>query len=300
MPDALPIARTTRLGPFEVDRLGYGCWRFAGTPLADARAKVGAAIDAGMTLLDTAPIYGFGETAFGEAEERLGDLFAAEKGLRERVVLVTKGGIHPPAPYDSRKETLIASAEASLERLRTDVIDLFLIHRPDLLAAHEEVAGALDHLVESGKVRAVGVSNYTVAQARALQAHLSIPLAATQPEFSALHTAPLHDGVLDHAQEAAMAVMAWSPLAGGRLARGGDDARTARVIEVLDRIAEEQGAQRDHVALAWVLAHPARPIALVGSQSPERIRASARAFDVRLTRRDWYEILEASLGEAMP
>jgi predicted oxidoreductase len=301
MTDILPLARTTPLGPFTVGRLGYGCWRFAGTPVAEARAKVEAARAAGMTLLDTAAIYGYGETGFGEAEERLGDLFAADTALRDQVVLVTKGGIHPPVPYDSRRENLVASAEASLKRLKTEVIDLFLVHRPDFLASHEEVGSALSELVQSGKVRSVGVSNYTVAQTRALQAHLDVPLVATQPEMSALCVDTLYDGTLDLAQELGLRPMAWSPLAGGALATGrGEHPRLAAVVAELDRIASEQGVARDAVAMAWVLAHPSQPIALIGSQSPERIKASAAAYDVQLTRRDWYAVLEASIGEAMP
>ncbi|MEL6583702.1 MAG: aldo/keto reductase [Pseudomonadota bacterium] len=297
----LPLPRTTTLGPFTVGRLAYGCWRFAGTPVVKARAKIHAARAAGMSLLDTAAIYGYGETAFGEAEERLGDLFAADAALRGQIVLVTKAGIHPPAPYDSRKSTLIASAEASLKRLRTDVLDVFLIHRPDFLASHEEVAAALSELVQTGKARTVGVSNYTPAQTRALQAHLDVPLVATQPEFSALCSAPLDDGTLDLAQEFGMCAMAWSPLGGGALATGtGDHPRLANVIVELDRIANAQGTSRDLVALAWVLAHPAHPIALIGSQTPARIAAAAGAYDIKLTRRDWYAVLEASRGAPMP
>ncbi|MGG7643859.1 aldo/keto reductase [Rhodovulum sp. YNF3179] len=304
MIDALPLARTRRIGPFEVGRIGYGCWRFAGTPVAAAREKLETALAAGIDLIDTAAIYGFGETAFGEAEERLGDALADAPGLREKIVLVTKGGIVPPIPYDSRKAALIESVEASLRRLRTEAVDLFLVHRPDFLAAHAEVGAALEEMHAAGKIRAAGVSNYTVAQTRALQAQMDLPLVATQPEFSALEPAPLYDGVLDLAQETGLAPMAWSPLGGGALATGqGGPAPAARrdaVLAEIDRIAGRNGCGRDVVALAWVLAHPAAPVALIGTQRPARIRAAMRAFDVRLTRRDWYAVLEARLGEAMP
>jgi predicted oxidoreductase len=291
------LTPTCHIGALEVNRLGYGCWRFAGSSLEDAASKVSAALDAGMTLLDTAPIYGFGAEGFGDAEARLGDVFAADPGLRGKVTLVTKAGITPPMPYDSRAAHLVESCEASLRRLKTDVIDLFLIHRPDFLAHPAEVAQALTALREGGKVREVGVSNYTPAQARALQAHLDVPLAATQPEFSAAHTAPLYDGTLDHAMEVSLAVMAWSPLAGGALATGqGDPALTAKLNEV----AEAHGSRPDLVALAWVLMHPSCPVALIGSQNPARIAASAEVWSLNLTREDWYAILEASLGERMP
>ncbi|MFS4438320.1 aldo/keto reductase [Paracoccaceae bacterium GXU_MW_L88] len=302
MSDIIPISQTVSLGPFEVGRLGYGCWRFAGTPVESAREKIAAAQEwPGKLLLDTAPIYGFGETGFGEAEERLGDLFAADKGLRDEVVLVTKAGIEPPAPYDSRKERLIQSAEASLRRLKTDVLDVFLIHRPDLLVSHEEVAEALTTLRDAGKVREVGVSNFTTAQTRALAAKLPFPMAATQPEFSALATDEMENGTLDLAQELNLRPMAWSPLAGGMLATGqGDHPALSRVLKVIDDIAEELGSPRDAVALAFVLAHPSEPLALVGSQTPARIAASAAALETGLTRRQWYRIYEAKRGAPMP
>ncbi len=300
MSDVIDIPRTRPLGADSVSTLAYGCWRFAGTPLRDAQAKLAAAEDAGINLVDTAAIYGMGETAFGEAEERLGDVFAADPVLRDRLVVVTKAGIEPPTPYDSRPERLIASAEASLRRLKTDRIDVFLVHRPDLLVAHADVAGALDRLVTAGKVRAVGVSNYTPDQTRALAAHLRVPLAATQPEFSARCLDPITDGTLDLAQELSIAPMAWSPLAGGKLATGDGDQTVGRIVAAIDDVAARTGAARDAIALAWVLAHPACPIALVGSQNPDRIRRAAEAYDVPLTRRDWYAILEASRGERMP
>ncbi|MBB5515044.1 putative oxidoreductase [Rubricella aquisinus] len=291
------LTPTCHIGALEVNRLGYGCWRFAGSSLRDAAAKVGAALDAGMTLFDTAPIYGFGAEGFGDAEARLGDVFAADPALRGQVTLVTKAGITPPMPYDSRAAHLLDSCEASLRRLRTDVIDLFLIHRPDFLTHPAQVADGLTRLRAAGKVREVGVSNYTPAQARALQAHLDFPLAATQPEFSAAHTVPLYDGTLDHAMEAGMAVMAWSPLAGGALATGqGDPALTAKLAEV----AQAHESRPDLVALAWVLMHPSLPIALIGSQNPARITASADVWSLNLSRAEWYAILEASLGERMP
>ncbi len=292
MSDILTVPRTRALGPFEVGTLAYGCWRFAGTPLEEARAKVGAALEIGANLLDTAAIYGFGETGFGEAEERLGDLFAADPGLRERVVLVTKGGIVPPEPYDSRAPELIASAEASLKRLKVDAIDVFLVHRPDLLVSHEEVAGALSDLRARGVVREVGVSNFTPAQTRALQSFLDFPMVVTQPEISVGETSALFDGTLDLAQEVGLTPMAWSPLGGGALMTG-----DGPVAAELDRIG---GGDRAAAALAWLMAHPARPIPILGSQTPDRIRAAAAAYDIQMTRRDWYAVLEASLGHPMP
>jgi len=157
----------------------------------------------------------------------------------------------------------------------------------------------LERLVRDGKVRAVGVSNYTVAQTRALMAHLTVPLASTQPEYSPLCLAPLEDGTLDLAMERDFAVLAWSPLGGGRLMGGGTYERERAVIAALDRVAAEIGVARAIVVAAWVHAHPARPVPILGSQSPGRLRAVAAAAAVTLTRSQWYDILVASRGAPM-
>ncbi|MBO9473600.1 aldo/keto reductase [Shimia sp. R10_1] len=301
--DALQIAKTTQIGPFDTGRLAYGCWRFAGSTAAEAAQKVHAALEIGANLVDTAAIYGFGAEGFGAAEEVLGAVYRAEKDLRARTVLVTKAGIHPPVPYDSRASNLIASCEGSLARLGADTIDVFLIHRPDLLASFEEVADALTHLRQTGKIREAGVSNFTHTQIRALQSKLDFPLVASQPEFSPLAIDPLEDGTLDIAQELNLAVMAWSPLGGGRLtAAHQPEAGTqeARVLTVLEGIATRESVGVDHVALAWVLAHPSNLIALIGTQNVARIKDSAKVFDVRLSRQDWYDVLIAARGKTMP
>lgn len=303
MNDPITISRTGFIGDMEVGRLAYGCWRFSGSSVADATSKINAALEIGANLVDTAAIYGFGAEGFGGAEAVLGEVYAANPGLREQTVLVTKGGIHPPVPYDSSAANLIESAEGSLKRLKTETIDLFLIHRPDLLASFEEVALALTKLQEAGKIREAGVSNFTHTQIRALQSKLDFPLVATQPEFSPLCIAPLEDGSLDVAQELNLATMAWSPLGGGRLTsahRPQPDTQEARVLAVLESIANREGVGVDHVALAWVLAHPANTIALIGTQNVARIRDSAKAYDVTLTRQDWYDVLVAARGVGMP
>lgn len=288
-----------------IGRLCYGCWRFPGTPQDGIRGKIDVALSVGANLIDTAAIYGYGGSGFGTAEAMLGECIAESPSVRDAMVLVTKGGITPPLPYNSSADHLIASCEASLKRLQTDRIDVFLVHRPDNLTGHEEVARALSMLVESGKTRAVGVSNYTVEQTRALQSFLDMPLAITQPEVSALTTDALVDGTLDHAQMAGLLPMAWSPLAGGALATGtmpsgSDEERFAGLMTALDQVAEKNDTTRDCVALSWLLAHPAGIVPIIGTQSPDRIRSAAGAFDVTMGRRDWYAILEASLGHRMP
>ena len=292
----------------DIGPIAYGCWRFAGTDVATAREKIETALEVGMTLVDTADIYGYDGSepapggGFGAAEELLGRVLAATPGLRDRMVLASKGGITPPVPYDSSANYLRAACEASLRRLRCETLDLYQIHRPDLLAHPEDVAHVLDELVTSGKVRAVGVSNHTIAQARALQTWLWTTLASSQPEFSPLALDPITDGTLDLCMEAGMVPLAWSPLGGGRL--GGEvdptDVRAVEVAQVCDRIAADQGVSRSAILLAWVMRHPAGVVPIVGTQRVERIRECARATDVELTGDQWYEILVAGRGEPMP
>lgn len=302
MPSLLPLPTPRVLAnDIEVAPLAWGMWRFDGTALAPADRLVRTALDNGITLLDTADIYGVGGSGgFGAAEALLGRLLEADPSLRRRFVLASKGGIVPGTPYDSSPDYLISACEASLRRLRTDVIDLYQIHRPDVLAHPSAVAAALVRLRDAGKIRAAGVSNYSAAQSAALQAFLPFPLATQQPEFSALHLGPLVDGVLDHAMQNRLAVLAWSPLGGGRLAGQGTDARSRAVITALDQIAARTGAPRTAVALAWVLAHPSRPVAILGTQNPARIVESLQALEVQLTRTEWYAVFTASRQEPLP
>ncbi len=303
--DTLTLAGPRPLGSsgIEVPPLAWGMWRFKGSDLAAADRQVRSALERGLSLFDTADVYGLdsGEP-FGAAETLLGRVFEADRGLRAGIVLASKGGIVPGIPYDSSARHLVAACEASLRRLNTDVIDLYQIHRPDVLTHPREVAEALVKLRDSGKIRAAGVSNYNAAQTAALQAFLPFALASHQPELSALSIEPLLDGVLDQAVERNMAVFAWSPLAGGRLGDNatGDDLRLRAVRAALDHLARREHVGRGAVALAWVMAHPARPIPLIGSQNVEHLSEAVRALDVRLTRADWYTVLAASRQAPLP
>lgn len=283
-----------------VSSVAWGMWRFGGDDVAAARARVEAALDAGVTLFDTADIYGpdNGEP-FGAAETLLGRVLAEAPALRGRMVLASKGGISMGVPYDSSAAYLSRAIDASLTRLGCERIDLYQIHRPDLLAHPQEVARALDDARVAGKIAAIGVSNHTPAQAAALTAFLTVPLVSHQPEFSALATAPLFDGLLDQALERGMTVLAWSPLGGGRLADPQDD-RARIVVALLDRKAEEAGVDRAAAAYSWIMAHPARPIPIVGTQNPSRIARIPDAYAPQWTRAEWYAVLEASLGEKLP
>lgn len=287
--------------------IAWGCWRFAGTDVATATRRVEAALAAGITLFDHADIYG----GDGAAEELFGRVLAAQPALRAGMLVATKCGIVPGVPYDSSRAHILRSADASLQRLRCGVIDLFQIHRPDLLAHPGEVADALAELRDAGKIRAVGVSNFTPAQVAALQTHLPFPIATNQPEISPVFLAPFTDGTLDQCMQHGITPLAWSPLAGGRLglpaaeARAGAAgdpaaARLADVIGVLDDLAARDGVDRTAVVLAFLLAHPAGVLPILGTQDPARIGAATRAFDVRLTRADWYRIFQAGLGARLP
>lgn len=283
-----------------VGRLSFGLWRYTNTNVAAAQGVLETALDAGMNLVDNADVYGFdwGGTGFGQVEEILGSVLAASPDLRDRMVLATKGGILPPLPYDSSPAYLRSACEASLTRMGVDVIDLYQIHRPDLYAHPADVAATLTELRNAGKIREVGISNHTPAQVAALQAHLDFPIVANQPEFSATHLDPMRDGTLDQCMQLGIAPMAWSPLAGGSLATG--DGLSAALLTELDRLAERESVERSHIAMAFVLAHPSKPIAIVGSQNTGRITDTVRALDVQLDRADVYTIVQASEGVPLP
>lgn len=282
--------------------IAYGCWRFAKSELLEAKAKINAALDNGLTLIDTADIYGYGEPReFGGAEEVLGEVLRDDKSLRGRMVLATKGGITPPRPYDSSYDYLTKALDDSLKRLRTEHVDLYQIHRPDLMAPMEDTARALNEMVRSGKARYIGVSNFTVAQTRALQAHLDAPIITTQPEFSALQQDPITDGTLDWCSETGATALAWSPLAGGALATGqSDHPRAGAVLETLDRIANKHSKSRTQIALAFTLHHGANVIPIIGTQNLDRIKESADASHIEMHARDFYDIIEAYRGIPMP
>ncbi|HSM64842.1 MAG TPA: aldo/keto reductase [Ilumatobacteraceae bacterium] len=295
--DAAPrtIGSLPPVGP-----LAFGLWRYTNDDVATAQRVLETALDAGMNLIDNADVYGFdwGGSGFGGVEEILGSVLAAAPQLRDRMVLATKGGITPPVPYDSSPAYLRAACEASLRRMGVDVIDLYQIHRPDLFAHPAEVAATLTGLRDEGKIREVGVSNHTPAQVAALAEHLPFPIATNQPEYSALHLDPLRDGTFDECMRTGTVPMAWSPLGGGRLATG--DGVRPELLDLLDALAAREGVDRATIAIAFVLAHPAAPIAVVGSQTPERIAGSTAALDVELSRADLYSIIQASEGVPLP
>ena len=295
-PELRPLGKSGLL----VSPIAWGMWRFGQSSVTEGRALIDAAFAAGVTLFDTADIYGFnGSDGFGDAETLLGKVFAEDAALRDRMILATKGGIRPPLPYDQSTAYLTEALDASLTRLGVERVDLYQIHRPDILTHPQEVARALENMVSSGKVRAIGVSNFTIPQIRALEAFLTIPLASLQPELSPLELGPIENGLLDLAMERDHAVLAWSPLGGGRIGSPEDD-RSKAVAAALDVVAEQAGVSRAAAAYAWIMAHPARAIPIVGTQNVARIAEIADVYKVRFTRQSWYDVLIASRGERLP
>lgn len=299
----MSMERVSLTPDLSLSRLVYGMWRVAddadNSP-AHVQAKIGACLDQGITTLDQADIYG----DYG-AEEVLGAAFAAAPGLRDKVELVTKCDIVAPIGkyadrrvkyYDTSAAHITASVEASLTNMHTDRIDLLLIHRPDPLMDHVETGGVLDALVASGKVRAVGVSNFKPHDWALLQSAMSTPLCTNQIEASVLHHAPFANGDIAWMQKDGIAPMAWSPLGGGRLFSD----EGAAVHAVLSRIGTEQGVDATAVAVAWLLAHPVGMLPVMGTNSLSRIRAISDACKVSLDRETWFEIYTAALGQEVP
>ncbi len=259
------------------------------------------ALDAGITGFDHADIYGgySVEAAFGAA-------LAAAPGLRDRLQIVTKCGIRLVSParpghglksYDSSAAHVLASVDESLRALRTDRIDLLLLHRPDWLMDPDELADTFVRLRAAGKVLAFGVSNHAPEQLALL--HHRHPLAAQQIEFSPLQMKPLADGTLAQCLDLGLQAMVWSPLAGGRLFSGVDE-QAVRVRATLAELAAQHGVSPATLAYAWVMRHPARPLPVTGSGRIEALREAVAACSLRLPAEHWYRVWQASTGHEVP
>jgi predicted oxidoreductase len=225
-------------------------------------------------------------------------VFKLDTSLRDRIALATKGGIIPGVPYNSSAKYLVEACEKSLQRMNVEHVELYQVHRPDLFTHPDEVATAFSSLHDRGLVLMFGVSNYTPAQTRALLARAHVPLVSTQPEFSCAELTAMRDGTLDLCIETGITPLAWSPLAGGRVISG--EGLNAALIAVLDEIAEREKVSRAAVAVAFVLAHPADVVAIVGTQDLQHLAEITMATSVHLTRADAYRIVEASDGVKLP
>lgn len=299
LPPAAAVRPLYEGGP-QVSGIGWGMWRFSGDDVAAAEARVVAALDAGVTLFDTADIYGpDNNEPFGAAEALLGRVFQRNRGLAQRMVIATKGGIVIGTPYDSSRAYLTSAIDASLARMGVEHVALWQIHRPDILTHPSEIAEALTAAHKAGKIGAIGVSNFTAAQVEALAAYLDLPVVSNQIELSPLEITPFTNGLTDQALARRMTVMAWSPLGGGRLGDPKDE-RDLAVAKALDAKAAEAGVSRAAAAYSWIMAHPSRPIPLVGTQSVARIAEIPDAFKPKWTRADWYAVLVAAMGAPLP
>ena len=283
-------------------RLVYGMWRLADdsdTSVKHVDAKINAALDQGITTFDQADIYG-GYTA----EAVMGAAMKANPSLRQRMEIVSKcdividAGRHSGARvkhYNTTAAHINASVDASLSEMGVDDIDVLLIHRPDPLMDHHETGAALDALVDAGKVRAVGVSNFRPWDWNLLQSAMRHPLVTNQIELSLKRIAPFTNGDLAFHQQHGHVVMAWSPLGGGDLMTASNE-----LTHRLDSIVKRSGVDRAAVATAFLLAHPAKITPVLGTNNLDRISVISAAETVQLDRQDWFSLYEAALGSEVP
>ncbi len=301
-------ARLTPNGP-EISEIVYGTWRLLddyAPPSAHALLeRFGACLELGITTIDTAEIYGL-----YQVEETVGKVFAHEPSFRDKVELITKCGIDVPSAekngtitchYNATAKNLVHCAEKSLRLLHTDHLDILLVHRPDWLCSADETAAGLTQLIDQGKIRHAGVSNYSHHQFELLQGRMGdVPLVTNQVEINLLAMDALYDGTLAQAERLRVRPMAWSPLGGGRLFDPGNPAGT-RILKAMEAMRPSyNGANDDALAFAWVMAHPSRPIPVIGTNRLERIESTAKAGGIRMTRHDWYTLWEAAKGESIP
>ncbi|WP_240648387.1 aldo/keto reductase [Pararobbsia silviterrae] len=287
-----------------LSRVTAGMWRLGEWNMSPAQrlAWIHHAIERGVTTFDHADIYG-GYTV----EALFGEALALEPSIRERIEIVTKCGIalttsnrpaHTLKHYNTSTAHIVSSVERSLTELRTDRIDLLLIHRPDPLLNLDDVAEAFDRLHTEGKVLHFGVSNFSPWQYQSLSS--AIRLVTNQVEFSPLRLDPITDGTFDQLQSLGASPMIWSALGGGRLFASDpndpDPARTARIRKAIDVLAQTLGVSPATIVYAWILRLPSKPLVLTGSQRLSVLDEAVAATNVTLSIQQWFSIYEAALG----
>ena len=286
-------------------RLVYGAWRLTDGEDASAQSalrKIELCLDQGITTVDHADIYGnyACEALFGQA-------LKLAPALKQKIQIITKcdimllSGKYPDRRvkhYDTSPAHINASVDASLRRLGVDTIDLLLIHRPDPFMDAAATGACLDALVASGKVRGIGVSNFMPWDWTLLQAFMRNKLVTNQIEISLLQRSAFTDGSLAQAQQLGAAPMAWSPLAGGALL--GSSPADVRLRPALERIGREFGVATEAVAVAWLLAHPARILPILGTNNTGRIAKLSEALKVQMDRETWYELWTLAAGQEVP
>lgn len=300
-------------GPQNASEIILGCMRMPALSAEEAALMIRTAVDEGINFFDHATCY-----EDGEAELRFGDAFGMTGLKREDVFIQSKCGIHiDRKEFDWSKADILESVNGSLKRLKTDYLDVLLLHRPDLLFDPEEVAEAFDQLGKEGKVRYFGVSNVTPGQLMLLKKYVRQPLVFDQLQFS-LDQSQLIDGglymnnlatdlsidrdneVLNYCRLNDITIQAWSPLQAGMF--GGcfiDDPGFPELNDALGRLADKYGVSKSAVAIAWILRHPAGIQAIAGTMNPEHLIDICRASDIRLTHHEWYDLYLAS-GRFLP
>ena len=322
-----PHTHTHTHTPAHEDRVVYGCMGLGGTwdsapyrpaDIDAAEAAVQAALDSGITAFDHADIY-----RAGKAEAVFGEVLARTPGLRERITVQTKCGIRPgdgerPGMYDLRGDRVVRCVEESLTRLRTDHLDVLLLHRPDALADPRDVAKALTSLQEQGLVRSFGVSNMSAQQIAHLQSHLDFPLVANQLEMSlksrdwveagVLVNTPaaaangFPSGTLEHCVDHGIRLQAWGPLAQGSYTGRQETPAEHATARLVADLAARKDTTPETIVLWWLQRHPARIAPVIGTADPGRIRACGDAArrEPELTHEEWYELWVTARGAALP
>ena len=286
-----------------LSQLIYGMWRLGDDPDTSpnhVQAKIEACLAQGITTMDQAAIYG----GF-MAEEILGNTLSQAPHLKDQIEIVTKCDIIAPMGrhssarvkyYDTSASHIYQSVEDSLRLMQIDAIDLLLIHRPDPMMDHHDTGKALDDLISSGKVKSVGVSNFRPYDWTLLQSAMSTQLVTNQIELSVVANQAFTNGDLAFLQEKGIALMAWSPLAGGALF----DAKNKELLNVLTAIGAPAGVDASAVAVAWLLAHPANILPILGTNNLDRIAQISDALKVKIDRQTWFEIYQAANGHEVP
>ncbi|MFV0321565.1 MAG: aldo/keto reductase family oxidoreductase [Alphaproteobacteria bacterium] len=260
-------------------------------------------IEHDINAFDSADIYGS-----YKVEEHFGKALSLLSTPRYQYKLITKcsiGTISPQRPentvkhYNSTAQYIQKSVETSLKNFHTDYVDLLLLHRPDYLMQADETAHMLDRLIGLGKLRNVGVSNFTSSQVNLLQSYLHHPIITNQVEFSPLHLNPLDDGTFDQAQQMHARPMIWSPFAGGQIFTEGKK-QNKELYNVLSLMAKKYGADLDTIILSWIMRLPSHPVPVIGSNKKERILKALKTKDIIMDIQDWYAVLEAAQGFPVP
>ena len=292
-------------GKISASAVAMGCMRITDAG-KDAGRVIETALECGIDWFDHADIYGG-----GECEKVFGDYLAEHKDIRDKITIQTKCGIRKGF-YDFSKEHIIESCEASLKRLKTDYVDVLLLHRPDTLMEPEEVAEAFSRLESAGKVKYFGVSNHNIYQIELLKTAVKQPLIIDQLQLSipesGLITSGLnvnmkneesvmHDGgLLEYTRIKNMTIQAWSPFQQGFIKKPfiGDTENFGALNERLNELAEKYSADPTAIASAWLIRHPANIQVISGSVNPNRIKSVCRGADIVLTREDWYSVYLAA------